>query len=99
MADIRADSQYYLPAAHRRRFLQRGVALTAAAVALLSGVTLSRRAAADSKAPQMTVQYQDKPKDGKACATCNFFEAPSSCKSVEGSISPQGWCMLYAAKA
>jgi hypothetical protein len=27
-----------------------------------------------------------------------LFEAPSSCKTVDGTVSPQGWCMVYAKK-
>jgi hypothetical protein len=27
-----------------------------------------------------------------------LFEAPNSCKTVEGTISPEGWCMVYAKK-
>jgi hypothetical protein len=37
------------------------------------------------------------PKNGKDCKGCKFFEAPSDCKLVEGSISPNGWCILWQA--
>jgi hypothetical protein len=82
----------------RRAFLRRGAALTAAGAILLGETTTTRWAAAQTKAPQKLVQYQETPKDGKACATCNLFEPPSSCKVVAGTISPQGWCSLYAPK-
>jgi hypothetical protein len=26
------------------------------------------------------------------------FEAPSSCKTVDGTVAAQGWCMVYAKK-
>jgi hypothetical protein len=29
---------------------------------------------------------------------CSLFEAPSSCKTVDGTVSPKGWCMVYAKK-
>jgi hypothetical protein len=83
----------------RRSFLRRGAALTAAGVVLLAETTITRRAAAQEKSAQNTVQYRDKPEGDKACANCSFFEAPSSCKVVAGTISPQGWCMRYAPKA
>jgi hypothetical protein len=28
---------------------------------------------------------------------CTFFEAPKSCKVVEGDISRDGWCKVFAA--
>jgi hypothetical protein len=45
------------------------------------------------------VQYQDQPKNGQVCATCTHFVAPSGCVLVEGTISPGGWCSLYAPKS
>jgi len=45
--------------------------------------------------PQSAVAYQDSPKDGKQCDGCKLFVAPSSCKSVSGTISPKGWCKLW----
>ena len=32
------------------------------------------------------------------CSTCVNFEAPTACKIVAGSISPNGWCIVYAPK-
>ncbi|MGA8496738.1 MAG: high potential iron sulfur protein [Xanthobacteraceae bacterium] len=83
----------------RRLFLRRGAALAAACAILLAETVPVRRAAAQTKAPQNLVQYQKTPKDGKDCASCNYFEPPSSCKVVAGPISPAGWCSLYAPKA
>ncbi|MGA8900882.1 high-potential iron-sulfur protein [Bradyrhizobium sp.] len=67
-------------------------AVTGAAVI---GTTTPARAA---KAPQKAVKYQDTPKGDQSCENCALFEAPSSCKTVDGVISPQGWCMVYAKK-
>ena len=56
--------------------------------------------AAPVKVSQASVQYQDQPKDGKKCADCMHFIAESNtCKLVEGTISPSGWCVLWAKKA
>jgi len=52
------------------------------------------------KAPQATVQYQPKPKGEQKCAQCMHFIAESNtCKLVEGKISPDGWCTLWAKRA
>lgn len=57
-------------------------------------------AAAAGKAPQASVQYQTKPKGEQKCGQCQHFIAGSnSCKLVEGTISPDGWCSLFAKKA
>ena len=55
-------------------------------------------AAAAAKVSQQAVKYQDTPKGEQHCDNCLHFEAPSSCKIVDGTVSPQGWCMVYAKK-
>ena len=54
-------------------------------------------AAAVRKKPKAQVAYQNRPKGISNCATCSFFKAPKSCALVEGEVSPNGWCKLYAA--
>lgn len=54
-------------------------------------------ASAQKMAPSM-VMYQATPKDGHQCNKCVQFEAPASCKVVEGKISPTGWCAAFAPK-
>jgi hypothetical protein len=51
-----------------------------------------------AKVSQKAVKYQDTPKGDQRCDNCAVFEPPSSCKTVEGTISPEGWCMVYAKK-
>ena len=53
---------------------------------------------AEAKIAQAAVHYQATPKDGKQCDGCNFFVAPNSCKTVDGEISPTGWCQLWVKK-
>jgi high potential iron-sulfur protein len=65
-------------------------------VAALVGGSTSAQAA---KAPQKAVKYQDMPKGEQRCDNCALFEPPSSCKTVDGTISPEGWCMIYAKKS
>ena len=52
--------------------------------------------AAGEKLSKQQAEYQDSPKDIQMCATCSLFEAPHSCKAVEGDVSPIGWCKAYA---
>ena len=77
------------------RLSRRTVLVTAAGVtpllALMSG-------SAEAKIAQSAVKYQDSPKDGKQCDGCKLFVAPSACKSVDGAISPKGWCALWVKK-
>jgi hypothetical protein len=51
------------------------------------------------KVSQASVQYQAQPKGDLKCSDCMHFNAESStCKLVEGSISPEGWCSLWSKK-
>jgi hypothetical protein len=55
-----------------------------------------RARAAGEKLSKQQAEYQDSPKGIQMCATCTLFEAPHSCKVVEGDVSPSGWCKNYA---
>ena len=74
--------------------LSRRTVLIAAAAAA-PAMALGRAEAASL--PPSAVGYRDSPKDGKDCKGCKLFVAPSSCKSVSGTISPNGWCKLWVA--
>jgi hypothetical protein len=78
-----------------RRNAVKAMTWLAAAAALPA---MARRAAAQGKVSKTAVQYQDQPKNDQRCSGCLHFVAPQQCKLVEGSISPNGWCMAYAAK-
>lgn len=55
---------------------------------------------ATNKVKKEAVQYQEQPKGDQKCSSCLHFQPESnSCKLVEGSISPDGWCILWAKKA
>jgi hypothetical protein len=54
-------------------------------------------AAAEWKKSKTQVAYQNQPKGISSCATCSFFQTPKSCALVDGAVSPNGWCNLYAA--
>lgn len=79
----------------RRGLLQRALAVVAAVPFL--GLTVGPSKAA--KMAKTAVAYQDHPEGGKQCSGCTFFLPPSSCKMVEGKISPHGHCRLWTAKS
>lgn len=68
------------------------------ALASTAGVALTSAAEAQTKASQKLVAYQNTPKEGHSCATCTYFEPPNTCKVVDGTISPAGWCSLWSQK-
>jgi len=80
----------------RRAFLL-GVTTCALGVAFLSGF-IPNLAAAQSKMTQKMVAYQDTPKGAQRCDKCSLFQPPNACKTVEGKISPQGWCSVFTPK-
>lgn len=51
------------------------------------------------KAPQAEVKYQGQANGDQKCATCvNYLAESSTCKMVDGQISPEGWCTLWIMK-
>lgn len=79
----------------RRSFLG-GVATGSGA--LLGAALIGSPAMASNKLPQAAAKYQAKPKGKQQCNNCTLWQPPSSCKVVDGTISPTGWCMLYQPK-
>jgi hypothetical protein len=75
----------------RRALLQ----AAAGAAALLGAAAVP--ANAQLKVSKPSVAYQDQPDGSRRCALCAHFVEPGSCQIVEGSISPQGYCRLFAA--
>ena len=53
-------------------------------------------AAAVIKISQRAVAYQDHPEGDKRCDKCIQFQPPDGCKTVDGTISPNGYCRLFA---
>jgi hypothetical protein len=80
--------------------ISRRMALTRTAIALgiaAAGTTAARVNAQQKIAPD-AAKYQDQPKGQQSCATCINFQPPNACKFVSGTISPSGWCQLFAPK-
>src|SRR5271169_5157034 len=80
----------------RRAFSTR-VATCTLGAAIILGLR-PKLATAQGKMEQKAVQYQDKPKGSQQCDKCSLFQPPSACKSVEGAVSPQGWCAIFTPK-
>ena len=86
-----ADASF---AVSRRQLLTRVMIAAAGGIAVL-GIA----SPALAKMTQQTVGYQANPNNGLKCSDCTLFRAPSSCIMVDGTISPDGWCKLFAKKS
>jgi hypothetical protein len=78
-----------------RRLALSGTALALGVAAAGTAVT---RADAQQKITPAAAKYQDQPKGQQSCAVCVNFQPPNACKFVQGTISPTGWCLLFAPK-
>ena len=76
----------------RRSLLGGAIYASGAATMLVAAGTQSAQAA---KISQSVVKYQDSPKGEQMCSNCKLFTAPNACQTVDGTISPNGWCMIY----
>jgi hypothetical protein len=76
-----------------RRILLRRIPV---ALGIAAGLAGARHAQAASKMAQKTVAYRDTPNGTQRCDNCKQWVAPDACKVVEGTISPAGWCQVYA---
>ena len=89
----------------RRALLKNGMMIAAVGAVATTGLLTATSARAQSKAPQATMMYQDKPHGKDACSNCIHFisgkthAANGTCNVVDGSISPNGWCVAFAAKS
>ena len=82
-----------------RRGFMRSVGLVAGIGALVGAGLTAGPAAAGSKFSQAMAKYQPTPKGpGQTCSTCTQFQPAAACKVVDGEISANGWCFLYAKK-
>ena len=83
----------------RGRFMGAAIMLPA-----LAGLFAVSGAPAAAKGSQAQFKYQNKPNGSAKCSGCTFYipgksaSANGTCKIVDGSISPNGWCVAYSAK-
>jgi hypothetical protein len=89
----------------RKSVLIRVLSLPLATVAAMSQASAEANNPSSSKSPQSAVQYQTTPKGTAKCSGCRFFmpgadaKAKGQCQVVAGDIDPDGWCVVYSAKA
>jgi High potential iron-sulfur protein len=76
----------------RRSLLGGAICASGAATMLVAANTQPAQAA---KISQSVVKYQDSPKGEQKCSNCKLFTAPNACQTVDGTVSPDGWCMIY----
>ena len=74
-----------------RRSLLGGAICASGAATMLA----ASQPAQAAKISQSVVKYQDSPKGEQMCSNCKLFTAPNACQTVDGTISPNGWCMIY----
>ena len=77
------------------RVSRRDFLVVAVGSGAIVGVGLTASPAVAKMAPK-AASYQPTPKGDQSCASCANFQPPASCKLVDGSISPSGWCTLYS---
>lgn len=70
--------------------------MTVSVMGVSTALRLPSRARASDKMTKARAEYQDTPNGIYSCATCTLFEAPNSCKVVEGEVSKEGWCKAFA---
>ena len=91
--------------ASRRTLLKSGATIAVLGAVAATGILKSAPARAQSKSSQAVAMYQPKPHGKDQCDNCIHFipgktpKDAGTCKVVEGSIAPQGWCVMYARKA
>jgi|WetSurMetagenome_2_1015567.scaffolds.fasta_scaffold794991_2 hypothetical protein len=80
----------------RRALIRRSMALGGAGLAGI--VSVHGASAGPAKITQAQAKYRDAPNGPASCGKCNQFQPPSTCKLVQGAISPTGWCSLFTPK-
>jgi hypothetical protein len=82
----------------RRQMLTIAAGAAGSSIAGMATIIGTSTPAQAAKMSQQAVKYQDTPKGEQRCDNCALFEAPSSCKTVDGTVAAQGWCIVYAKK-
>lgn len=86
------------------KYTRKEIIGTLIALPAFAAAVASVAAPAQAKASQASFKYQNTPKGSAKCSGCKLFIAgPSktangSCKVVDGTISPNGWCIAFSAK-
>ncbi len=84
----------------RKEALRKLIVLPALAGLAAAGLT----SIAEAKSSKSQFKYQSKPHGKQKCSGCALFipgksaTASGTCKVVDGSISPNGWCTAFSPK-
>jgi len=79
---------------------KKGASATGAPTVGTPAASAASSAPATGKVPKASAQYQTQPRGDQKCGSCVHFIAESNrCKLVDGQISPEGWCSLWAEKS
>jgi len=84
-----------------RRSVLHGVSSAFAAAVSVSVLPGHARAqssenTSSEKMTKARAEYQNMPNGIYSCAICTLFVPPDVCKVVEGQVSPDGWCRVFA---
>jgi hypothetical protein len=90
-------SMEYQSKMSRRSVLKRATLL--AGTVLAASLLPDKQALAQQKVSKEAMKYQDTPNGDKQCSNCLQFVPPASCKVVEGTINPNGYCLAWVKKA
>ena len=77
----------------RRAFLAGGVAVGSAPLLLATSAS-----SATAKVSQAAVHFRTAANTDRNCGACKHFLAPSSCRFVEGTMSSDCSCWIWASK-
>jgi hypothetical protein len=77
----------------RRKLLIGAIAVGSAPLLAATG------AQANVKLPKSAVKFTTVASNGRNCASCKLFQAPSSCTFVEGATDPNGTCWIWQSKS
>lgn len=86
-----------------RRELLKGAAMLASIGVLATTATITSTPAI-AGVPKASMQYRDTPNGQQECSKCSLFvpgdsaKANGTCKVVNGSVSPHGYCVAFAPK-
>jgi hypothetical protein len=77
-----------------RRLLLQAMAAAVGATGFLA-LGGNPAAAQRKKKTKKEVAYQPTPKGSERCDNCGLFIKPNRCKSVVGTVAPEGWCKIW----
>jgi hypothetical protein len=87
----------------RRRMLRAGLSMVGGAIAIGTAHAEDKTPGGNQATGQPTLEkfapeavgYQPTPNDWQKCLFCTYFQAPSTCAIVTGTVSSKGWCTRF----